>query len=136
MPTSINSSGVTFPDGTTQTTAASGFPSTYSGVGSTIAAISTYGAALSPGDTVSGAYLFYITFAGSVGNLYNTFTPQQSPAGNRVNQTTSFTWGGYTFNNVGTGTWLMVGGQRTNTPVYDSCSATSVLPYALFRRIS
>lgn len=137
MSTSINSSGVTFPDGTTQTTAVSGtgVPSTYTGVGSTIAAISSYAAAINPGDTISGAYLFYITFSTSP-NYYNTFTPQQSPAGDRRNQTTSFTSGYYTFNNIGTGTWLMVGGQRTVATAYDPCAAGSLMAYALFRRIS
>lgn len=133
MPTSINSSGITFPDSTTQTTAVSGtgVPSTLTGVGSTVIAMASYGSAVVVGNTVSGAYLFYVS-----NTIYSGIYPGLNPGGNRVNATSSFSASGYSFINVGVGTWMNVGFSGYPAAQYDPCSAVTSFNAGIFRRIS
>jgi hypothetical protein len=114
-----------------QTTAATGLPSTYLGVGSTIHAV-YFGTALpDPGGTVSGSYLFYLNQ-----NVGNPFTGSPSVTGNRVNATATFTAGSYTYTSVGVGTWMNVGTSRFTAASYDSCSNITYPIVVVVRRIS
>lgn len=136
MATSINNSGITFPDSTTQTTAATGVPSTLTGVGATIIMYSTYSGNVSVGSTLSGSYLFYAS-----NNYLNTWGAIEV-SGNRVNATSTFVANiaaianNVTFTVLGVGTWMVVGGHGTPATTYNSCSNNTTISLGIYRRIS
>lgn len=155
MSITVSGTAITFNDGTTQTTAASGggLPSTYTGVGSTIFAVSFYnGGTISPGGTVSGSYLFYTDIL--LGTQVTSGTYGYGPGGtirigcvgNKLNQTASFTSKNiyliasptYNWTTVGVGTWMNVSHFLINTPYItsDCCNQYTTPVQTVWRRIS
>lgn len=137
MAITVSGTTITFNDGSTQSTAATGtgVPSTLTGVGATNLFAMTYGTTVTVGSTLSGSYLFYLSFtntaqgSASVGDV-------PSPSGNRVNATATFTFTGGTATSVGTGTWMCVGYTPVRYAQYDNCNAYTVMSVSLWRRIS
>lgn len=136
MAITVSGTTITFNDGSTQSTAASGtgVPSTLLGVGATNILASSYSSALSVGSTLSGSYLFYYSI--NINNPGNII----QPSGNRVNATSGFST---TFNGapgtatvVGTGTWMLVGYAGLSACFYDSCNNQTNMNTTLWRRIS
>lgn len=135
MAITVSGSTITFNDGSTQSTAASGtgVPSTLLGVGATNLFVSSSSSSIATGNTLSGSYLFYVSTA----NGLNTYV---FPSLNRVNATATFTT---TFNgatgtaySVGTGTWMCVGFGASPAASYDSCNNGTYMYSTLWRRIS
>ena len=131
MAITVSGTSITFNDATVQTTAATGLPSTYSGVGSTIHAVYFATAVTAPGGTVSGSYLFYLNQ-----NVGNPFSGGPSVAGNRLNATSNFSAGGYTYITIGAGTWMNVGTSSFAPATYDSCANVTYPLVVVVRRIS
>ena len=112
MAVTVGGTSITFNDGTTQTTAASGPPTTWNTVGSVAAFLYTGTSIIFAGNTVSGSYLFYVSARGS-SNI--EITPFARTYGTNVlnpGRTTAVSFGSapnnITFTPVG-GTWRALG---------------------------
>lgn len=136
MAITVSGTTITFNDGSTQSTAASGtgVPSTLLGVGATNMLACSYGSTISVGSTISGSYLFYYST-----NLNNTGNIVQV-SGNRVNATSTFSalFGGVsgTATSAGTGTWMCVSYAGMNASNYDNCNSATNMNTSIWRRIS
>lgn len=152
MPTTLRNTDILFNDGTTQSTAATGVPSSITAVGSIVVAANGTTSRILPGGTVAGSSLFYPTtvtswqtfgsqdqqpnvFAGST-----TFTAAGSAVFGGANRSSSGNTGwlapeGHT---ALSGTWRSLSWATARGSQYDGCFNVtgSSTPYSIFQRIA
>ena len=137
MPVTLRNTDILFNDGTTQNTAPSTPISSFTGtgtVGDFMIGFCTISSQVTPGNTVSGSFLFRATSL-NMGNTSNPFTfDSPSPVGDFRNRTSAFVLGRATWSPQ-SGTWrvLSVVGASFQS---DSYGSSTNLPQTIAIRIA
>lgn len=144
MPTTLRNTDILFNDGTTQSTAATGVPSSFSAVGSIMWLVNWSTSNLFPGNTVAGSALLYVT-GGTKSSTQ--FILEGSPPGgtswsptNTMNGVRTGNVGAYQPSNTSTlsGTWRVLSATVSRSSSYDGSYNMTGITYANFlvQRIS
>lgn len=144
MPTTLRNTDILFNDGTTQSTAATGVPSSFSAVGSVLWLVNWSTSNLFPGNTVAGSSLLYVTGGTKNGTQFLLEgTPPLAVTYSQTNQmggTKNGNLGAFQPSNTSTlsGTWRVLSAAVSRTSVYDSSYTQTSISYMnmLVQRIS
>lgn len=144
MPTTLRNTDILFNDGTTQSTAATGVPSSFSAVGSVLWLVNWSTSNLFPGNTVAGSSLLYVTggtksstsfiLEGSLpgGTIYSPTNVIQGERNGNV--------GAYQPSNTSTlsGTWRVLSACTSRSSTYESSYNRTSITYSnmLVQRVS
>lgn len=144
MPTTLRNTDILFNDGTTQSTAATGVPSSFSAVGSVLLVSNWSTSNLFPGNTVAGSSLLYVTGGTKIsgGFLLEGTLPVASTwsFSGYLNGVRNGNVGAFQPSNTSTlsGTWRVLSACTSRTSTFDGTYSQTSIQYfnMLVQRIS
>lgn len=147
MPTTLRNTDILFNDGTTQSTAATGVPSSFSAIGSLVYAMNYSTSQITPGSTIAGSSILYVTGGTAIGTgairLESTsggYTVNFSTSNQQISGDRTGNLGAFQPSNTAvlSGTWRVLSTCVARTSSYNSSYVFTTIYYygALFQRIS